>query len=168
MTDAHAHPGLDHHGHDHHHSHGGDHNVTMPFRWSRLIVAMIVVAIILVAACLVQVRSGAATIITRFGNPARVLIDPGLAFRLPIPLEKTIDVDLRAKSTSSGLQDVGTKDGLRIIAQAYAIWQVPPIRMPSSASCGRFRTSRIRRQRKSARSWDHRWKPEPAISTCRR
>ncbi|WP_244426246.1 protease modulator HflC [Rhizobium mesoamericanum] len=98
----------------------------MPFRWSRLIVAVIVVAIILVAACLVQVRSGAATIITRFGNPARVLIQPGLAFRLPIPLEKTIDVDLRAKSTSSGLQDVGTKDGLRIIAQAYAIWQVPP------------------------------------------
>jgi membrane protease subunit HflC len=125
MTDAHAHPDSDHHGHDHHHSHGDDHNETMPFRWSRLIVAMIVVAIILVAACLVQVRSGAATVITRFGNPARVLIDPGLAFRLPVPLEKTIDVDLRAKSTSSGLQDVGTKDGLRMIAQAYAIWQVP-------------------------------------------
>jgi len=126
MTDMHTHSNSDHHGHDHHQHHGDDHHETMPFRWSRLVVAMIVVAIILIAACLVQVRSGAATIITRFGNPARVLINPGLAFRLPIPLEKTIEVDLRAKSTSSGLQDAGTKDGLRIIVQAYTIWQVPP------------------------------------------
>ncbi|MDP9811551.1 membrane protease subunit HflC [Rhizobium tibeticum] len=122
MTDAHAHPDSDHHGHDHH-SH--DRDETMPFRWSRLVVAIVIVSIILVAACLVQVQSGAATIITRFGNPMRVLTDPGLAFRFPIPLENTINVDLRARSTSSGLQDVGTKDGLRIIAQAYAIWQVP-------------------------------------------
>ncbi|AVA24867.1 hypothetical protein NXC24_PC00420 (plasmid) [Rhizobium sp. NXC24] len=58
-------------------------------------------------ACLVQVRSGAATIITRFGNPARVLIDPGLAFRLPIPLEKTIDVDLHQDSVTEVARDVG-------------------------------------------------------------
>jgi membrane protease subunit HflC len=115
---------ADHHDHDHHHKevHPAE---SMPFRWYRVVAALLVAVVIVVAACLVQVRSGAATIITRFGNPTRVLIDPGLAFRLPIPFETTIDVDLRAKSTSSGLQDVGTKDGLRVIAQAYAVWQVP-------------------------------------------
>jgi membrane protease subunit HflC len=35
-------------------------------------------------------------------------------------------VDLRLRTTSSGLQDVGTRDGLRIIAQAYVAWQVQP------------------------------------------
>jgi membrane protease subunit HflC len=125
MSHEHTHMDADHHDHDHHHrdDHPAD---AMPFRWYRVVVAVLVALVIVFAACLVQVRSGAATIITRFGNPTRVLIDPGLAFRLPIPFETTIDVDLRAKSTSSGLQDVGTKDGLRVIAQAYAVWQVPP------------------------------------------
>jgi len=31
---------------------------------------------------------------------------------------------LRLRTTSSGLQDVGTRDGLRIIVQAYVAWQV--------------------------------------------
>jgi len=34
-------------------------------------------------------------------------------------------VDLRLRTTSSGLQDVGTRDGLRILVQAYVAWQVP-------------------------------------------
>jgi membrane protease subunit HflC len=65
-------------------------------------------------------------VVTRFGNPARVLMKPGLAWRLPVPLESIIPVDLRLRTTSSGLQDVGTRDGLRIIAQAYVAWQVQP------------------------------------------
>ena len=44
---------------------------------------------------------------------------------LPAPFESTIPVDLRLRTTSSGLQDVGTRDGLRIIVQAYVAWQVP-------------------------------------------
>src|SRR5688572_18928606 len=63
-------------------------------------------------------------VITRFGNPVRVLLQPGLAWHLPVPLETAIPVDLRIRTTSSGLQDVGTRDGLRIIVQAYTVWQV--------------------------------------------
>jgi membrane protease subunit HflC len=35
-------------------------------------------------------------------------------------------VDLRLRTTSTGLQDVGTRDGLRILVQAYVAWQVEP------------------------------------------
>lgn len=77
------------------------------------------------AASLVQVRSGEATVITRFGNPVRVLLSPGLAWRWPAPFESAVPVDLRLRSTSSGLQDVGTRDGLRVIVQAYVAWRVP-------------------------------------------
>src|SRR4029453_6670395 len=31
----------------------------------------------------------------------------------------------RLRTTSSGLQDVGTRDGLRIIVEAYVAWQGP-------------------------------------------
>jgi membrane protease subunit HflC len=49
----------------------------------------------------------------------------GLAWRLPPPLETVVPVDLRLRTTSSGLQDVGTRDGLRVIMQSYVAWQVP-------------------------------------------
>jgi membrane protease subunit HflC len=123
MTHVHSHGDGDHH-HDHPDDDEDDHDA-MPFRWSRVILAVAIALVVAAAACVVQVRSGTATIITRFGNPTRVLIAPGLALRFPIPFETTIDVDLRAKSTSSGLQDVGTRDGLRVIAAVYAVWQVP-------------------------------------------
>ncbi|CAK15477.1 protease modulator HflC [Pseudomonas entomophila] len=92
-------------------------------RW-RVLAALLLVLVLATAACFVQVRVGEATVITRFGNPSRVLIEPGLAWRWPLPFENAVPVDLRLRTTSSGLQDVGTRDGLRIIVQAYIAWQV--------------------------------------------
>jgi modulator of FtsH protease HflC len=110
---------------DHHHHHH-DQGAGQPKRRPtlRLAIAAALVLFVVAAASLVQVRSGEALVVTRFGNPARVLMDPGLAWRLPVPLESTVPVDLRLRSTSSGLQDVGTRDGLRIIMQAYVVWRV--------------------------------------------
>jgi membrane protease subunit HflC len=122
----------DHHDHSHHmgddHAHAED-EVAPPVRQFpriRLAIAAVIVLFAIAAASLVQVPSGEALVVTRFGNPARVLMKPGLAWRLPVPLESIIPVDLRLRTTSSGLQDVGTRDGLRIIAQAYVAWQVQP------------------------------------------
>ena len=50
---------------------------------------------------------------------------PGLALKLPSPIDNAVPVDLRLRTTSSGLHDVGTRDGLRILVQAYIAWQVP-------------------------------------------
>ncbi len=98
--------------------------LTPASRRRRVGLAVALVMVIAAAASLVQVRSGEATVITRFGNPVRVLLKPGIAWRWPMPFETAIPVDLRLRTTSSGLQDVGTRDGLRIIIQAYAVWQV--------------------------------------------
>ena len=77
------------------------------------------------ASASVMVAAGQATVITRFGDLSRVLIEPGLAWKLPAPIESVIPVDLRLRTSSTGLQDVGTKDGLRILVQAYVAWHVP-------------------------------------------
>lgn len=116
-----AHGGHHHGAGHHHHHHSGP---ATPGLWRRVTIAVVLVALIAATACLVQVRSGEAMVITRFGNPVRVLLQPGLAWHLPVPLETAIPVDLRIRTTSSGLQDVGTRDGLRIIVQAYTVWQV--------------------------------------------
>ena len=105
-----------------HHTHHADAPKTKA--WKRIAGAGLLVVILAAAASLVQVRSGESLIITRFGNPVRVLLNPGLAWRLPAPFEMSTPVDLRLRTTSSGLQDVGTRDGLRIIVQSFAVWQV--------------------------------------------
>lgn len=94
-------------------------------RNGRMLAAGFIVVIAILSACIVLVVPGEAIVMTRFGDPIRVLTAPGLAWKVPAPVESTIPVDLRLKTTSSGLQDVGTRDGLRILVQAYVAWQVP-------------------------------------------
>src|SRR4051812_40846649 len=118
------------HGHGgHQHHHGAPAAATAPRSWfgrnARYLVAALVVAVAALSACLVLVGPGQAVVLTRFGDPIRVLTNPGLAWTVPAPVESKIDVDLRLRTTSSGLQDVGTRDGLRILVQAYVAWQVP-------------------------------------------
>jgi modulator of FtsH protease HflC len=121
------------HSHDHlEHEHDGAAPAGSLRR--RIVIAAILVLFAVATASLVQVRSGEATVVTRFGNPVRVLLDAGLAWRWPMPFESTIPVDLRLRTTSSGLQDSGTRDGLRVILQAYVAWQVEP----DAASVQRF------------------------------
>jgi membrane protease subunit HflC len=73
-----------------------------------------------------MVGAGESVVVTEFGAPVRVLTEPGLAWKLPAPLQDTTVVDLRLRTSSTGLNDVGTRDGLRILLQAYVAWQVPP------------------------------------------
>jgi membrane protease subunit HflC len=73
----------------------------------------------------VMVPAGQAVVVTCFGAPVRVLTDPGLAWKWPAPVEATIPIDLRLHTSSGGLSDVGTREGLRILVQAYVIWSVP-------------------------------------------
>ncbi|TDV33593.1 membrane protease subunit HflC [Paraburkholderia caballeronis] len=119
-----------HHGHaGHAHAHRGHGDARAGgggkgFAW-RVALALLCVVIAAVIASVMQVHEGEAAVVTRFGEPVRVVLDPGLAWRLPAPIEATVPVDLRLHTTSSGLQDVGTRDGLRILVQAYVAWRVP-------------------------------------------
>jgi membrane protease subunit HflC len=91
----------------------------------RVSVAAVILLAAVAAACVVMVPAGEAGVITRFGNPVRVVTQPGLAWKLPAPVETVIPIDLRLRTSSTGLQDVGTRDGLRVLVQAYVAWQVP-------------------------------------------
>jgi modulator of FtsH protease HflC len=109
----------DHHDDDHHHLFEGRFGLGL-----RTAFATLILAAAIVAACIVMIPAGEAGVITRFGDPSRVLTKPGLAWKLPVPFETTIPIDLRVRTTSTGLQDVGTQDGLRVLVQAYVAWRV--------------------------------------------
>jgi modulator of FtsH protease HflC len=125
MTFLHAH-------HDHNHDHNHGHGHQLPSietrarnRPLRFLIAALILGAAIAAACLVMVEAGQAVVVTRFGDPVRVVTHPGLTWRIPSPIEDTIAVNLRLRTTLSGLQDVGTRDGLRVLIQAYIAWQVP-------------------------------------------
>ncbi|MGH7068843.1 MAG: hypothetical protein ACREFO_02355, partial [Acetobacteraceae bacterium] len=52
----------------------------------RIGVAVLILAAAVAAACIVMVPAGEAEVITRFGNPIRVITKPGLAWKLPAPV----------------------------------------------------------------------------------
>ncbi len=110
-----SHHDNDHDDHDHH-----DLGALL-----RIGVAGLILLAAIAAACIVMVPAGEAGVITRFGNPVRVVTEPGLAWKLPAPFENTILIDLRLRTTSTGLQDVGTREGFRVLVQSYVAWQVP-------------------------------------------
>jgi membrane protease subunit HflC len=107
---------------DHDHDHDHDHEFEFPLRVG---VAALILLAAIATACIVMVPAGEAGVITRFGSPVRVDTSPGLAWKLPVPIESVIPIDLRLRTSSTGLQDVGTRDGLRVLVQAYVAWQVP-------------------------------------------
>ncbi|MBV9519381.1 MAG: protease modulator HflC [Hyphomicrobiales bacterium] len=117
-----------HHGHGHHHHHHEDDQSSTPAKpfgsFARFAIAGLVGLAAILASSSVLVTAGDALVVSRFGDPVRVLIEPGLRWKLPPPFETVLPVDLRLKTTSSGLQDVGTKDGLRILVEAYVAWRV--------------------------------------------
>lgn len=122
-----------HHAHDDHHHAREEHEPGNLDRvgsrglrsFGRFALAGLVVAIAFAAACLTIVEPGEAIVITAFGKPVRVVTQPGLEFRWPAPIEASVPVDIRLRTTSTGLHDVGTRDGLRILVQAYVEWRVP-------------------------------------------
>ena len=116
------HDQTDHADHDHDHDHEHDEQLKLALRFG---VAAVILLAAIATACIVMIPAGQAGVITRFGNPVRVDLQPGLAWKMPVPFESVIPIDLRLRTSSTGLQDVGTRDGLRVLVQAYVAWQVP-------------------------------------------
>jgi modulator of FtsH protease HflC len=122
--------GDDLHNHDHRHDHPDGASVELNRAgWLPAAQRFGLAAALLVgagaAASAVMVSAGEAIVVTQFGAVTRVITEPGLAWKAPAPMQMATPVDLRLRTTSTGLQDVGTRDGLRILVQAYAAWAVP-------------------------------------------
>ncbi len=124
---AHDHSAHDHghphdHSRDHSHGHGGP---AAPGVGKRYVAAVILILLAALAATALTVRAGTAAVVTRFGDPVRVITQPGLNWKLPAPIERAIEVDLRLHTTASGIHGVLTKDGLSVVVQAWVAWKVP-------------------------------------------
>ncbi len=90
----------------------------------QLITGALIVALIVLKACTFQVREGHAAVVTRFSDPRRIVIEPGLHVKWPSPFETAYDQDLRKRLYNTGFRETLTRDKKNIILMSYVVWSV--------------------------------------------
>lgn len=90
------------------------------------IVVFISLAILFLAINLVafQVDATEAAVVTQFGEPSQVIIDPGLYFKLPDPIQSVVHINTQLQIYNLPQTEFLTSDKKNIIVEAYATWQV--------------------------------------------
>ncbi len=101
--------------------------------WLRVSTGLAAVFGILLAATGVQVGEGEAVVVTRFGDPVRVLETAGLHWNAPWPIDAVARVDLRRRTFETGHAEMLTRDRKNVVLVGFAIWQVSdPLRFHRS------------------------------------
>lgn len=70
------------------------------------------------------VKEGSCVIVSRFGEIVDVSDDTGLHFKLPWPIDKTVEYDTRSQYLDSGYTETLTRDKINVILQNYVIWSI--------------------------------------------
>ena len=81
-------------------------------------------AAIVFSATAVVVRQGQAVLITRFGRPLRAATQPGLHWKLPWPIDRTLLLDKRRRVYETGQAEMLTRDKKNIIARTFVVWRI--------------------------------------------
>ena len=63
-------------------------------------------------------------VLTQFGRPVKVYDQPGLKFKLPLPIQKVNRIDRRLLVFESRLLELLTKDKKNLVIKCYVCWRV--------------------------------------------
>ena len=88
-----------------------------------LVVALVTLALVSFMICF-QVRQTEQVVVTRFGQPVRVIAEPGLYAKLPWPIETVNRVDIRLNFHEVRLSEALTKDKRNVIIPVFVAWKV--------------------------------------------
>ena len=88
------------------------------------ILVIVIVVIALLLAVSFQVRDTEAALVTRLGEPVRIITDPGLKVRWPAPIERVHKFDTRMRIYEAVVGETTTKGAIPIIMHTFVIWQV--------------------------------------------
>lgn len=90
----------------------------------QIIVAAIVVGLITAYGSTYQVSEGRSAVVTRFGEPVRVVQYPGLKWKWPWPIETAHAIDMRYRFFNTPFTATFTKDRRNVILLSYVVWHV--------------------------------------------
>ena len=98
----------------------------MDRRMNKMRIALGIMAWIIISlfATTFMVRSGEAVIRIRLGAVQETIVEPGLQFGFPWPVEEIVRVDMRKRHFRSQNTEMLTKDNRNIILMSFALWSV--------------------------------------------
>jgi membrane protease subunit HflC len=71
-----------------------------------------------------QVRDTESCLVTTFGKPTRPLVDPGVHFKWPFPIQQVHKFDSRMRVFAPQVEEAPTAGGEPIIVNTYVVWKI--------------------------------------------
>jgi membrane protease subunit HflC len=71
-----------------------------------------------------QVRETESALVTTFGEPKRVITEPGWYFKWPIPIQQVYKFDSRMRVVEAPIGETTTKGAVPIIVNTYVVWKI--------------------------------------------
>ena len=90
----------------------------------RIVLAFLLLGLILYQTIVLPVTVGFKAVITHFGNPSRIIEEPGPHFKWPWPIDNAYVFDCRKKLYNTKLTQTLTRDKKSIILESYIIWKI--------------------------------------------
>lgn len=91
---------------------------------AQILLGTLVVALILAYGSTFQVSEGRNAVVTRFGDPVRVVKQPGLQWKYPWPIETAHIIDMRNRFFNTPFTATFTGDRRNLVLLSYVIWAV--------------------------------------------
>ena len=88
------------------------------------VIAVVVALVFIGNLVLFTVNEVQQVVVTQFGEPIRVIQDPGLYFKLPDPIQRVTVFDDRLLDYDANPEDIYTKDKKILVLDNYARWRI--------------------------------------------
>ena len=89
-----------------------------------IILSIVALGFLAVNLVFFQVDATEYAIVTQFGNPVRVITDPGLYVKLPDPIQSVVRINNQLRVYNLPQTEFLTADKKNIVLEAYATWKV--------------------------------------------
>jgi membrane protease subunit HflC len=87
--------------------------------------AVILAVVLLLYMCTFQVRFTEVAIVKTWGEPAEeAIVNPGLYFKWPRPIQTTVVYDKRVRIMEDRTEETRTVDGKNVILTTYTLWRI--------------------------------------------
>lgn len=90
----------------------------------QVVLGVAVVGLILAYGSTFQVSEGHSAVVTRFGEPVRVITEPGLQWKWPWPVETAHVIDMRNRFFNTPYTATFTRDRRNVVLLSYVVWSV--------------------------------------------
>ena len=89
-----------------------------------LILGLVALGFLVISLVFYQVDATEAAVVTQFGQPVRVITEPGLYAKLPDPFQSVVRINKQIQVSNLPQTEFLTADKKNIVVEAYATWNV--------------------------------------------